>query len=289
MKKLLLLLTLSIFSLTACDCTTTRYYPSGDTAVASAGDMRSAPRQGRRNHNKKLMSHIADRTVAIKVDCTPKDGVVVVGANSKRYGDGSGTGIIVRSEKGKSYLFTAAHVVEMPRKGDGKHFTCVIKIQPASDVGTTKNIHTASIVVSSTNHDVAVLSVDTDLGFNTELELDPFTGEDVWAAGFPRLLVAPSENILSITKGTLATKNIPMRGNSRRNGFWHRVTTQVYFGNSGGGLWSKSGKLVAIVSALVSGDDGDPIEGNYLVKPVQEVLDLLNKKGKYDQVITGGK
>ena len=283
MKKLLLVLALSVLSLAACDCTTTKYVSS---TTSTAGELQPTPRQGRRNHNKRLMSHIRHRTVQVNVDCTPKKGVVVVGVkNPKKYGDGSGTAIIMRSAKGKSYLFTAAHVVEMKEKKEAKHFKCVITVQRGADAGTKKNKHVAKVVASNTHHDVAVLSVGVDFGVNTELELNPFTGEDVWAAGYPLLLVAPSADLLSITKGTLATKNIPVRGNVSKHGHWHRVTSQLYFGNSGGGVWSKTGKLVAIVSALVAGEERMPYEGNYFVKPVIEVIELLDKKGKLKEVL----
>jgi S1-C subfamily serine protease len=288
MKKFLLVLALSVLSLAACDCTTTKYVSVGNSAATDNSAV--APRQARRHHNQKLMSHITARTVQVNVDCTPKKGIVVVGVkNPKRYGDGSGSAIIVQSREGISYLFTAAHVVEMSRKKEAKHFDCVITVQRSPDVGTKNNKHVATIVAANTNHDVAVLSVATDFGVNTELEMNVFTGEDIWAAGYPMLLVAPSADILSITKGTLATKNIPVRGSVSRNGYWHRVTAQLYFGNSGGGVWSKSGKLVAIVSALAAGEERMPYEGNYFVKPVIEVISLLDKKGKLKEVFDGVK
>ena len=180
------------------------------------------------------------------------------------------------------------HEKIIAKKKEQKHFDCVIKVQQNKFVGTRENTHTASIVASSTNHDVAALSVDVDFGVNTELELDPFTGEDVWGSGYPMLLLASRSNILSTTKGTLATKNIPVSRNAKKYGHFHRVTAQLYFGNSGGGIWSVDGKLIAIVSALVAGTSHEgmsvPIEGNYFVKPIQEVLTLLTSKGKYEEV-----
>jgi S1-C subfamily serine protease len=287
MRNLLLTVALCIVSLAACDCTTTKFYPSGVTNQVSA-EFKAEQTQDQRSQNQQLMEHIKDRTVLITVDCTPKKGVVILGtANPDKYGDGWGTGIIVRSKENKSYLFTASHVVEFSNSKDAEHFDCDISIQRAEDAGHNRNKIKASIVVKNTVRDIAVLSVDVNLGVNTDLEIDPFTGEDVWAAGFPVQKSSAKSQLLSITKGALATKLVPMNGNAKKNGHYHRVTAQVYFGNSGGGVWNKQGKLISIVSSLYAGAGGIPYEGYYYTKPVTEVLKMLSKENRYQEVFGG--
>jgi S1-C subfamily serine protease len=285
MKKLFLVLLLSAFTLTACDCTTTKFYPSGSNEVPTID---TAGRHNKRLKNKHLSEYITQRTALVQVDCTPKKGVVILGTrNPDKVGDGWGTGIIVRSTDGGSYLFTAAHVLEFKDRKRAKHFDCVYYIQKNEDAGTKKNRHIATIVTKSSNRDIAVLKVDANLGIDTNIELDGFTGEDIWVAGFPSQFTAPGKKLLSITKGTLATNNLPRRGNPAKYGYNYRVTAAVYFGNSGGGLWSKEGKLMGIVSSMSVGPGDVPYDGFYYVKPVKEVLELLNKKGKYNQVFGG--
>lgn len=284
MNRWLLALILTSLALVACDCTPANYYyPAGDRQPATTEQLRDGPRHGRRNANQRLMTHIKDRTVLISVDCTPKKGVVILGtSNPNNYGDGWGSGIIVRSTKGRSYIFTASHVIEFDDKKNAPHFNCVINIQREDDAGTDANKIVASLVSKSTGRDVAVLRVPVDFGVNTDLELNPFTGEDVWAAGFPLQKMSRGSKILSITKGTLATADVPAR--KKKFGQYHRVTSQVYFGNSGGGVWNKEGKLLSIVSALFAGSGKVPYEGYYYTKPVSEVLHVLSKSLKYKEV-----
>ena len=242
-------------------------------------------KSGKRLRNRQLTKYIADRTVLIQVDCTPKKGVVILGSNKPElHGDGSGTGIIVKSSVDGSFLFTAAHVIEFSKAREAAHFDCIFYVQRVGDVGTKDNRHIAELVVKSTNRDVAVLKVGVDFGVSTAMELDTFTGEDIWAAGFPSQHIAPGKKFFSITKGTIATKDLPKRDNPDKFGRYHRVTSQIYYGNSGGGLWSKDGKLIAIVTNMSTGIGDIPLEGYYYVKPVKEVLNLLNKKGKYEKV-----
>jgi S1-C subfamily serine protease len=284
MNRWLLALILSAFAIASCDCTPAhKYYPAGNTQPAASEEFRDGPHHGVRSANQRLMSHIKERTVLISVDCTPKEGVVILGtSNPKRYGDGWGTGIIVRSTKDRSYLFTAAHVIEFDDTKNAKHFDCVINIQRAEDAGTDDNKMVATLVAKSTGRDVAVLRVPVDMGINTALEVAPFTGENVWAAGFPVQKMSRRTKVLSITKGTLATLNVPAR--KKKFGHYHRVTSQIYFGNSGGGIWNKQGKLLAVVSSMFANSDKVPYEGYYYTKPVSEVLHVLTKSLKYEEV-----
>lgn len=236
-----------------------------------------APTEGNRAKNKKLMDHIADRTVHVDFDCTVKEGALVIGTTKPNtYLDGRGSGTIVLSKDKKSYIYTAAHVVEIDKKyKDG--YDCEVSIILNKNHGDLdKKIH-ARILVENTGTDVAVLEVDINLNTNTELEINPFQGDNIWAAGYPADFLNSSYREISITKGTIASVRVPTK-----SGNYHRVTSQVYYGSSGGGIWSEEGKLIGIVSALITDAIGSPYEGYYYVKPVEEVTILLRAKQKYN-------
>lgn len=289
MRKVLVATLMMMFLVTACNCGSSLTNNSAGQKLGTASGLKDSgmPRKHRRLRNKKLTEYITERTVSIKNDCSPKEGIVIVGSpvSPERRHDGRGTGIIVRSYDDKSYVFTAAHVITIEDADERKHFTCKIYIQRDPDAGGSENKVEATLVVKDDHRDLAVLEVNADLGLNTELEVDPFTGEDIWAAGYPVQKASPRSVLLSITKGTLATKNVPVYGNARNNGYFHRVTSQVYFGNSGGGVWTKEGKLIGIVVALYAGERKVPYEGYYYVKPVNEVINLLKRRWKYDSVL----
>lgn len=228
----------------------------------------------RRNKNKALMKHISDRTVLIERDCSPKDDVVIVGtSNPQRRYDSWGSGVIVMSQNYGSIIFTANHVLHID-KNYRNHFQCEITIYKSEMPGIGDG-YKAKVLKHDDAEDLGILYIEEDLGINTGLELDPFTGEDVWAAGFPYLF-GSSDQSISITKGTLATKNV----NMGRKGRHHRITSQVYFGNSGGGVWTKEGKLVGIVVILfgtkMPGMRTQAYEGYYYAKPVNDFVDLLD-------------
>lgn len=289
MRKFLVSLLGLMFLISACNCGSSLTTAQAPIPSAQRAELveDGAPRSDRRLRNKHLTEYITARTVSVKYDCSPKPGVVVVGSEvppDKRH-DGRGTGIIVRSYEDKSYIFTAAHVVTIDNEKERDHFTCDVTIQFNKDAHGNENKIKAQVTVKDNHLDLAVLEVDSDLGLDTDLELEPFTGEDIWAAGYPTQMASPRSVILSITKGTLATKNVPIGGNSSKNGYFHRVTSQVYFGNSGGGVWTKEGKLLGIVVALYAGEGKVPYEGYYYVKPVNEVVNLLKRRWKYDSVL----
>jgi S1-C subfamily serine protease len=242
-----------------------------------------------RKDNKQLMEHISKRTVYVKRDCAPKKGTVVI-TNSNPYTvfDGGGSGTIIRSKENRSYILTAQHVAVMPRKYQ-EGFDCKLYVKRSTETYRKGRKIVATLVTSHRGRDIAWLSVDENLDVSTAFELDPFLGEDVWAAGFPHQFAAPRMAALSVTKGTIATKSVPVRGNASSNGYYYRVTSQIFFGNSGGGIWNREGKLLAVAVALYGWKPPDspniPYEGYYYVKPVAEASALLKARNKYLEVM----
>ncbi len=238
-----------------------------------------------RKHNRQLMTHNTDRTVSVLRDCTVKKDVLVLGTSRppNKALDGRGTGVVVSSRGEKSYIYTAAHVVEIKKEYE-KGYTCKLYVNLDENLGDKKTRMDAKIFVVNSERDLAVLVVVGNLGVSTEMETDPFTGEPIWAVGYPRQLAAPWVKRLSITEGVLATINVPAGRNVSVRGYYHRVTAQTFFGNSGGGNWTSEGKLVGISVALFTGKNGVPYEGFYYIKPVSEYRTLLRESWKYWEV-----
>lgn len=263
----------------ACNCGTTVLQGAKDasfpTTTASDGAANS----------RDLMEYITVRTVKIYQDCTVRDDAVIVGMTKKkanRFYDGYGTGVIIRSTKDKSYVVTAYHVVknEWP-----KALACKVYVIPQKSVHDGDKLPT-KLIARSKKKDVAYLSVDKDLGLTTKLETAPYLGMPVYAVGYTSLPTIGSQKKMSISEGVLATVGL-----SSKKGKIHRVTSQIYFGNSGGGIWSVDGKLVGIAVMLVGlpASGWIPYEGSYYIKPASELYEVASDNKRIKKQILGEK
>ena len=276
MKPFLFALLSSVFILMSCTCSGPQAPPPTPLPQQQIG-------VSERDYQKQLMTYFTERTVSVSIDCTAKKGVVFFDVrNPNRLLDGRGTGVIKKSKEKRSYIYTAAHVVVMEEKYK-KYFTCKVYVNRNENLGNKSTRIEAEIVAANDDRDVAVLSVERDLGISTEDEKDTFVGESVWAVGYPVQLVSRKTKKLSITEGSLATLKVPASGNVSTEGYYHRVTSQIYFGNSGGGIWNIEGKLVGIASSMYT-RGGVPYEGYYYIKPVNEFEIVLKDTWKYWEV-----
>lgn len=241
-----------------------------------------------RDNSKARVAYISDRTYRVEFYCKVKDNVVVLtsqseGAKPKKTVGGSGSGSVIRSYKSGSYILTAAHVVELP-EGYAGNFNCTYTVQSHKHVNTPIGKLKAEIIFSNSKEDVAILKVKENLGLNSEFLLDPYTGEEIWSSGFPFQFARPDQAYLSITRGVLATLDVK----NPSTGILHRVTSATYFGNSGGGVWNRDGKLAGVTLLLYGytpeGGLAIPYHGFYYVKPISRVLQLLKDDGKYETV-----
>jgi S1-C subfamily serine protease len=235
--------------------------------------------------NVAFLGYISDRSVLVKRDCNLKKDVFYFGGgNPNKALDGYGSGSIITSYSNKSYIFTAAHVVSIKGRLE-KGFDCSISVVSETErLFLETKQRNATIVSIDKKADIAVLSVDVDYGVNSRLELSPVVGESVWAVGYPVQLLNRKSVHLSVTKGTIATVDVSGKPKDDNHGLYHRVTSQVYFGNSGGGIWTIEGKLVSVVVVLYKEKNSPPYEGYYYTKPVIEIIELLGKDGKIRDV-----
>lgn len=268
-------------------CTSCNVSTSSDNTVNDAVQNKSQVHSSGREDQRKLIKYIRERTVQIRTDCTPKEGVVVVGIDypAAYYGDGRGSGTVVRSTKHGSYIFTVSHVVRMQNLEEEKYFDCKYYVILDKSIDKSGKKIEAEIVVDSVGYDIAVLRIDQDLGLSTEVELNPFTGETVWAAGYPRVRASGRGSVmLSITNGTLATIDVKWGSATV-----YRFTAQSYFGSSGGGLWSVDGKLIGVISNLAGfeSNDGDTVPFEYYARPVGYIISMLKDSDFYNEVYGG--
>ena len=228
--------------------------------------------------NRPLMGYIEERTVLVIRDCSPREGVLIVGSDDPDEDfDASGSATIVHSGPEGSFIFTASHVVSIDSTYS-RGFSCKISIKQGDDLTIV------STIAKSDDRDMAMLYTKKNLHLNTAFELNTYTGQQIISAGFPHQFADSSKKYFSISAGTLATRYVIVGGDSDENGYYHRVTSPIYFGNSGGGVWSKEGKLIGVVVVLYGvtspNDATIPYDGYYYIKPIEEIFPIAKEAGQ---------
>jgi S1-C subfamily serine protease len=157
--------------------------------------------------------------------------VAIVDKNNKA----SGAGTIVLNKKGYQLaVLTAAHVVKgMQKRG-------VKKIYALPSYSRTKVLMRVSKI--DVENDLALL-----LGFPKEKRDGPYVrlasrtpniGETVWAIGSPMGVK------WTVGKGILSNFEV-VKGK-----MFYRITADMFFGNSGGGLFNQNNELVGVVNSI---------------------------------------
>ena len=189
------------------------------------------------------------------------------------YEIGAGAGIIYKMDNVSniSYILTNAHVV-------GDYYSALSHKLPESimvwqygaevDISATKHAMdsgyyadykfkggvSAKCVGLSIDYDLAILQVETDklLNFNPDacavkIADDYSIAENVYAIGNPEG-VSVTSGVVSLVSEEISIPNFPI------DSLTHvyrviRIDVPIYGGNSGGGLFNSSGKLVGIINA----------------------------------------
>ena len=166
--------------------------------------------------------------------------------------EGSGSGVILTTD---GYIATCAHVV------DG-----------ASSIKVTLNDDTsydATIVGSDSRNDLAIIKIDAENLVAAEIgDSNMLTvGEDVIAIGNPlgELRGTATSGIISALRRPVVIDSVEME--------LVQTDAAISPGNSGGGLFNASGKLIGIVNAKASGNNA---EGLGFAIPINDVLSEIN-------------
>lgn len=236
------------------------------------------------NGTKVIIIEEVDKKEKVEVDKIQE--VIIIGPSPNRMFDGRGTGTILRSYEDSSYIITAAHVVVLDKDekkmGLDKVLNCKTIVQLDKDADSQNNRMEAEIVAIDVKGDLAILKVKSNLKYSTDFAQEPFAGEVVWSSGYGHIRANNGLVAMSITKGTLATLNVKHGGRLA-----HRVTSQIFSGNSGGPIWSEDGKLIGTVLFMFGQRiDGSfmPYEGSYYIRPVNDVAILATKNKIFSEV-----
>ena len=169
---------------------------------------------------------------------------------------GSGSGVILTAD---GYIATCAHVVDGAKK---------LTVTLNDDTS-----YEATIVGTDARNDLAIIKIDAEgltpavLGDSDMLTV----GEDVIAIGNPlgELRGTATSGIISAVKRAITVEGTDME--------LVQTDAAISPGNSGGGLFNASGKLIGIVNAKVSDTSAEGLGFAIPVNSViKEINDLLN-------------
>ena len=174
--------------------------------------------------------------------------------------EGSGSGVILSND---GYIATCAHVVENASK---------IKVTLNDDTS-----YEATVVGADKRNDLAIIKVEASGLIAAEIgDSDMLTvGEDVIAIGNPlgELRGTATSGIVSALRRPVNVEGTEME--------LVQTDAAISPGNSGGGLFNASGKLIGIVNAKASGNNA---EGLGFAIPVNNVIGEINDLLHYGYV-----
>ena len=177
--------------------------------------------------------------------------------------EGSGVIISVDREEGDAYILTNFHVVYHKEAISQNHISNNIGLYLYGQESDSYRIE-ASFVGGSLTHDLAVLKVENSevikhshaqaaLPASSE---DIAVGDGVFAVGNPEGFgISLTEGTVNVTDETLEI--LGADGKTTLNLRVVRISAAINEGNSGGGLYDDSGRLIGIVCAKRTGDDVD--------------------------------
>jgi S1-C subfamily serine protease len=192
-------------------------------ALLLVGCAASAPKPEQPSRKAYVESAIA-RTVQVFSDCAE--------------GGGSGSGVIMSTTIGGSFIATAEHVV------DGNN--CIYKIDN----------QLVEVVATDEEYDIAILFTPKHYQVSAQTQGEAWIGLPVMAVGFP-FQPWDDKTGLQVTDGTLSAY---VKGR-------FKFSAPIYFGNSGGPVFDPDGGLVGLVT------NGNPNrDGEYFMTPASEVF-----------------
>ena len=232
---------------------------AGDAASATAGTV-SAFRESGSYTKAQIVEMSAPSVVGIDTITTATTNSFWYGYGQSYEVPGSGSGVILTED---GYIATCAHVVEGAK---------TVKVTLNDD--TT---YDATIVGTDDKNDIAIIKIDAT-GLTPAIVGDSTTltvGSEVIAIGNPlgELRGTATAGIISATNRTIEVEGQTMT--------LVQTDAAISPGNSGGGLFDATGKLIGIVNAKVSDSRA---EGLGFAIPVNSVLDEISDLLNYGYV-----
>ena len=232
---------------------------AADAASATAGTV-SAFRESGSYTKAQIVEMSAPSVVGIDTITTATTNNYWYGYGQSYDVPGSGSGVILTED---GYIATCAHVVEGAKS---------VKVTLNDDTA-----YDATIVGTDDKNDIAIIKIDAT-GLTPAIVGDSTTltvGSEVIAIGNPlgELRGTATAGIISATNRTIEVEGQTMT--------LVQTDAAISPGNSGGGLFDASGKLIGIVNAKVSDSRA---EGLGFAIPVNSVLDEISDLLNYGYV-----
>lgn len=211
---------------------------------------------------KKIIAFLA---ILLLVSCSPP---YKKSFNSAvRINNGAGSGVLLQDGL---HILTAAHVVDMNYNGhiDDRELDVEVTI------GESSTIHSAILIRMGRwsgdsgfmpNNDLALIKLNSRVSGGSQLSLlYSDVGTEVYTIG------CPMGSPLHISTGILSV--------SGNNGL-RRTSCPVYYGNSGGGLFSSSGEIIGILSMMdvdnTRGFQAEPITTSSMFVETKDIIRFL--------------
>jgi S1-C subfamily serine protease len=226
-----------------------------------------------------LIDHITNRTVKIPMQCK------VVGTSDsllrKGYEEfGWGTGTIIKSTPGRSYVLTAAHVVQHENEVNTEVTVVCDKLEIIVGYGKNAKHESASLLYLNKAADLVILLVKKDLKYSSHYGKYNKVGQQIHNVSYP-VLRGNYGSVLTYSKGYTSIVNIPEENKLMKLPNLMRFSLFGYFGSSGSAVWDDAGKIVGVVNTQggfrISGEvipQGDSLYG-VGAEVVKSAFDLL--------------
>lgn len=239
---------------------------SGITVYKIYGDKKTTTKENTASTKKIIADKLSsdeEYTTSYIVENVTDSVVQVQTQATLAYGEGLGTGFIINED---GQVLTNYHVI-----------SDVIQGGEINVVFNNGDIHKAKIINYNAENDLALIDIIENITVPGVVELgDSDTvkvGETVIAIGTPL-----STNLSNtVTQGIVSALNREVTSSSKDVGnevAYIQIDAAINFGNSGGPLFNKSGEVIGINSAKISGDG---TEGIGFAIPINVAKSLLGE------------
>ncbi len=204
----------------------------------------------------------------------------------------SGSGVIYQldRETGSAYIITNYHVVYYYNSTTANKISNDISVYLYGKESSQYAIP-ATYIGGSMQYDIAVLKItDNDILRQSDAVAVEVADSNLVTVGTTAIAIGNPEGAgISVTRGVVSvdSEDITMKASDNSTTVTHRlmrVDTAINSGNSGGGLFSESGKLIGIVNAKMSSNKveniGYAIPSNVATYVAQNIIDTCDGETK---------
>ncbi len=195
-------------------------------------------------------------------------------------GGTTGSGVILSLEKnaGDAYILTNYHVVMQKNAANASPYERIYTYL-YGDTQTAQNAITAHYIGGSYSYDLAVLRISGSDRLRTSSAVPTAIADsETVVAGADAIAIGNGAGLgISVTRGIVSIDSkLVQVSNGQATQRLIQIDTPVNEGNSGGGLFNSSGKLIGIVSAKMAEDGveniGYAIPSNIAIRAAKRII-----------------